>query len=98
MRHDTAPVGGHFHSGNSCATLHLRSAFLPSIMSCEKSHHALQDRHFRVSTHSTRGIARKLEASEWSCMDATRQETSGGRFRLQVEQDVSNRVAYLARG
>jgi hypothetical protein len=39
-----------------------QSAFLPSNMSYEKSNHALQDRHFRVSTHSTRGIARIIEA------------------------------------
>ena len=27
VRHDTMAVRGHFHPGNRCATLHLRSAF-----------------------------------------------------------------------
>src|SRR5208337_986481 len=63
MRHDTMTVRRHFHPGNRCDTLHLRSAFPPASWNPEKSHHALQDRHFRVSTHQNHRVSRKIKAN-----------------------------------
>src|SRR5271156_166926 len=62
MRHDTMTVRRHFHPGNRCDTIHLRSAFPPASWNPEKSHHALQGRHFRVSTHQNHRVSRKIEA------------------------------------
>src|SRR5271165_602626 len=64
MRHDTMTVRRHFHPGNRCDTLHLRSAFPPASWNPEKSHHALQDRHFRVSTHQNHRVSRKINTNE----------------------------------
>ena len=63
MRHDTMTVRGHFHPSNRCDILHLRSAFPPALRNLEKSHYALQDRHFRLYQRPSHGVSRKIQAS-----------------------------------
>ena len=52
VRHHTMTIRG--HPSNRCGILHLRSAFPLASWTFEKSHYALQDRHFRLSTHPER--------------------------------------------
>src|SRR6476469_5568847 len=56
-------IRGHLHPRNRYATLHLESAFPPALRNLEKSHHALQDRHFRLSAPRHARVSRKIQAS-----------------------------------
>jgi len=72
MRHDTMTIRGHLHPRNRYATLHLESAFPPALRNLEKSHHALQDRHFRLSAPRHARVSRKIQVS-WRSADFSAQ-------------------------
>ena len=59
VRHDAMAVRRHFHPRNRYTTLHLESAFPLGSWTLDKSHHSLQDRHFRQLNRRVAGSLAK---------------------------------------
>src|SRR5262249_4094197 len=65
---DPTTIPGHLHPRTRYPPFLRKHALPPALRNLEKSHHALQDRHFRLSAPRHARVSRKIQASlDFSC-------------------------------